>query len=218
MIRSMAGFRIAPLAGILVLTMAACRPGSETTNPTPSASSSTPSSATTSAPSAADPSPSAQGAPAAGDPKWYASAARAPGELASGIGRLRASKARPRNMDAIDAVLDEVASQPATAAGIRSAASILHAAPDKLQDPKWAGSGTAPWAQWLHHGGIAILGDLAQRACASGDRPATAKAIDEIDLPPIFNSGGVDRNAMTEQRERLQKASAACRSKGSLPF
>ena len=117
----------------------------------------------------------------------------------------------PKKPEAVDAVLDDVAQQAASPAGIRTAAQILHDASPKLADPSWAGSGTAPWARWLHVGGIALLADLAQRACAAkpGDKDVV-KAIDDIELPPIFNSGGVDRAQMSAQRDRLRASASGC--------
>lgn len=149
--------------------------------------------------------------PDAAAPKWFASAARAPGALAQRANQLLVRGPRPRNAADVDAVLDQVAAQAPSAAGLRAAADLLQAAPTKLKDPTWAGSGTAPWALWLHHAGIAILADLAQRSCTSNDDAATIeKTVEALALPPIFNSGGVDGTAMAEQRERLRGAVASC--------
>lgn len=151
------------------------------------------------------------------DPRWLSAALRAPPPLAQAArDARRAPRPRaPKSPAAVDAVLDEVAQQSASAAGLRKAAQLLHEGAPKLADPSWAGSGTAPWAMWLHAGGIAILADLAQRACAAspGADKDVLKAIDEIELPPIFNSGGVDRAAMDVQRGRLRAAASGCAAK-----
>jgi hypothetical protein len=150
--------------------------------------------------------------PSGSEPRWLTAASRAPAPLAEEARSARLARANtPRRPGAVDAVLDRVADQEASAAGIREAAQILHDAPPSLSDPKWAGSGTAPWARWLHVGGIALLADLAKRACAArpGDQEVT-KALDAMDLPPIYNSGGVDRAQMDVQRGRIRAAAAGC--------
>jgi hypothetical protein len=155
---------------------------------------------------------SAQPLPVAA-PKWLTRAERAPPSLAKDARDVRLDpRDFPSNAAAIDAVLDDVAAQDASGAGIRAAAGILSGAPPKLNDPRWAGGGGSPrWAIWLHYGGIALLADLAQRACAAHAHDASVlEAIDAIELPPITNSGGIARAQMNEARAHLRGAAAAC--------
>jgi len=168
--------------------------------------------------SASAPAPGAAGvrAPAAGaEPRGLAAASRSPAPLAEAAREVRLAGANmPRNPQAVDAVLDQVAEQEASAPGIRRAAQILQEARATLADRRWAGSGTPPWARWLHVGGIALIADLAQRACRA--RPGDSevkKALDDIELPTISNSGGVDRDRMDAQRERLKAAADGCAGK-----
>lgn len=181
-----------PTLFAVIVLLAACRASSEEK---PSAK------------PAAAPRAAASIVPDAAAPTWLVSAARAPGALAQQANQLLVRGPRPRNVVDVEAVLDEVAAQAASAEGLRKAADMLQAAPTKLRDPSWTGSGTAPWAVWLHHGGIAILADLAQRACTGDD---IEKTVEALPLPPIFNSGGVDATAMAAQRERLRAAASSC--------
>jgi hypothetical protein len=146
-------------------------------------------------------------------PAWLAFAVRAPvvGESARAA---RTGPARkPPKLAEIDAVFDRMTKEPETADGLRAAAKLLEDARPLASDPKWAGSGSSPGAALLHHGGLALLVDLAQRACAAkpGDA-AVGAAADTIPLPRIFDSGGVDRGNAARDRHIVQEAARACGS------
>jgi hypothetical protein len=169
----------------------------------------------------ADPAPSSTSATAAsadGDgapiPAWVASARRAPAELSKPALDSREAPKWPKLRAKVDGILDDAAAQAATADGIRKAASILADGKASTRDPTWAGSGTAPWAVWLHHAGLAILADLVTRACnAKRNDETVVSAIDAIELPPLFNSGGVDRGRAAADRNALRRAGARCGAK-----
>lgn len=159
------------------------------------------------------PEPSAAPASSSASPAWLAFAVRAPviGESAR---TARTGPARkPPKLAEIDAVFDRTTKEPETADGLRAAAKLLEDARPLASDPKWTGSGSSPGAALLHHGGLALLVDLAQRACAAkpGDAGVGAAA-DTIPLPPIFNSGGVDRGTAARDRDLVQEAARGCGS------
>jgi len=172
------------------------------------------SSGTAATTSSASPAPSMSAPPVAassGSPAWLAFASRAPtyGEQAR---TARAGAARkPPTLAEIDALFDRMTKEPETAAGLRAAAKMLEGGKPLASDPTWTGSGTSPGAKLLHHGGMALLVDLTQRACAAnaGDKEI-GKAADSIALPSISHSGGVDRGAAERDRHAVQEAARAC--------
>lgn len=156
----------------------------------------------------------AEARPASGAPAWVASASRAPAELSKPALASRDTPTWPKLRAKVDGILDDAAAQAATVEGITKAATILKDGRTSTSDPSWAGSGTAPWAVWFHHGGLAILGDLVMRACAAKPNDAAVvSAVDAIDIPPMFNSGGVDRGRMAADRNALRRAAARCGAK-----
>lgn len=189
--------KVSGLVGLCVV--AACsRSATPSAEPAPSASAT--------AASASD-----DGTPA---PAWVASARRAPAELAKPAIDSRDAPKWPKLRAKVDGILDDAAAQAATADGIRKAATILADGRASTRDPAWAGSGTAPWAVWLHHAGLAILADLVTRACnAKPNDAAVVSAIDAIELPPLYNSGGVDRGRAAADRNALRRAGARCGAK-----
>lgn len=152
--------------------------------------------------------------PASTTPAWLAVAEPTPlyGDLARSVrvGRQQ----QPTNIAEIDVLLNRMAMQPATADGIRAAAKDL-ADHEKLgADPTWAGSGTSPGAAVLHHGGMALLVERTRRACANAKgNTEIGKAAAEIPTPPIFNSGGIDKNAVEQDRHVLLEAARDCGAK-----
>ncbi|AKV03613.1 hypothetical protein AKJ09_10276 [Labilithrix luteola] len=152
--------------------------------------------------------------PASTTPAWLAVAEPTPlyGDLAHGVRIKRLQQ--PPNVSEIDVLLNRVATQPATAAGIRAAAKDL-ADNEKLgADPTWAGSGTSPGATILHHGGMALLVERTRRACANAKGNAEiGKAAAEIPTPPIVNSGGIDKAAVEQDRHVLLEAARDCGAK-----
>ncbi len=146
-------------------------------------------------------------------PAWLAFAVRAPviGESARAARTGPAPK--PPTLAEIDALFDRMTKEPETADGLRAAAKLLEDGRPLASDRKWAGSGSSPGAALLHHGGLALLVDLAQRACAAkpGDA-AVGAAADTIPLPRIFNSGGSDRGTAARDRHIVQEAARACGS------
>lgn len=147
-------------------------------------------------------------------PAWVAAASRAPAALAKPALESRETPRWPKLRAKVDAILDDAATQAATADGITKAATILKEGRASTTDPTWAGSGTAPWAVWFHHAGLAILADLVTRACAAkANEAAVVSAIDAVDLPPMYNSGGVDRGRMATDRNALRRAGARCGAK-----
>lgn len=100
---------------------------------------------------------------------------------------------------------------PETASGLRDAAKMLEEGRSLAADPKWTGSGTSPGARLLHAGGMALLVDLTQRACAASRGDAeVGRAADTIPLPRTFISGGVDRDAAERDRHAVQEAARSC--------
>lgn len=152
-------------------------------------------------------------APSSDAPAWIAFASRAPmyGEQAREA--RTGSGPKPPTLADIDALFDRMTKQPETAAGVRGAAKMLEEGRPLASDPRWAGSGSSPGATLLHHGGMALLVDLTQRACAANaGNKDIGSAADTVPLPPIFNSGGADRHAAERDRHVLQEAVRACGS------
>jgi hypothetical protein len=172
------------------------------------------SSASATAPPSTTSAPSTSSTAGSGAPAWLAEARGAPlyGGLAQNA-RLGPGR-RPATLAAVDASLDEVARTPSTAIGLRDAAGILERARTTTFDPNWTGSGTSPAGALLHHGGMALLVVHAAVACSGskGDA-AVGRAAAEIPLPPMFGSGGPDKNAVEQDRHVLLEATRACGSK-----
>ena len=146
-------------------------------------------------------------------PPWVAFAERAPllGEQA------KKERHNPRvkqaTLSSIDGLFESVTKEPETGAGLYEAARIIEEGKPLGSDREWSGSGTSPGAVLLHHGGMALLVDLGQRACAArpgDDRVGTAA--DTAPLPPMFNSGGPDKGVAERDRHLLQEATRACGS------
>jgi hypothetical protein len=146
-------------------------------------------------------------------PSWVATAAAAPmlGEQARK--ERQAARVKAATLTSIDNLLDTVASEPATAAGLVEGARVVEEGKALGSDREWAGSGTSPGATLLHHGGMALLLVLGQRACAAkpGDT-AVGAAADTAPLPPLFGPGGLDKTAAERDRHLLQEATRACGS------
>lgn len=201
--------RVVAATAALVASLVACSKPA-TTESTPTAASSSPVAAAASPP-AAPHAPS----PTSAAPAWLTAADRAPlyGKIArrerTGPGR------KPTKLAEIDELLERMTKQPETAEGVREAARMLDDGAKLGRDPSFTGSGTSPGATLLHHGGMAVLIDLTQRACAAkpGDK-AIGAAADTAPLPLMFNSAGRDQDRVEQDRHILQEAAQKC---GSTP-
>jgi hypothetical protein len=106
----------------------------------------------------------------------------------------------------VSKLLDGVAANAASAAGLRAAAAQLDAGQSAGAEKKWAGSGTPPWAALRHDGGVAVLVAIARRACGDGGDVDLAKAAAEVPIPAFYNSGGVDKLRADEDRRAVEGA------------
>lgn len=197
-------------SSIVLLLCLGCPSKPSPSTATTATATSAPSVATADVPSVAPVAPSASAAPVVAGPKWLDAAARAPKELADAA-KSEYSKGSPFRHDAqIDAVLDRVASQEPSGAGLRAAAKILEDNSGAGGDMSWAGSGTSPAGALLHAAGVALLSDLVIRACAANPKDSSlGPAIESLPLPAVYSS--VRDTAQTDRdRDSLRAAAAAC--------
>lgn len=147
-------------------------------------------------------------------PGWVAYAERAPVIGAEARKERQAARLKHPRLVSIDNLFDSMVKEPETADGLIEAARLLEEGRPLGADREWTGSGTSPGARLLHHGGVALLVDLGQRACSAraGDKKIGAAA-DTVPLPPVFGSGGgVDKSVAERDRHLLQEATRACGS------
>ncbi len=143
-------------------------------------------------------------------PAWLDAATRAPEPLATRATNEHARGSPFRHDDVIDPMLDRVAAQEPTAAGIQAAAKILKDNAGAGGDPKWSGSGNSPAGALIHAAGVALLADLVARACAKNPKDAAiGRAVETIATPPWYTSV-VDHAQEERDRDALREAGAAC--------
>jgi len=166
------------------------------------------------APSASSAVASAQPAPLDTHGKWWAIAQRS--KVYTDDRRLDADNAikmvQSPNREIIVRALDDMASEPATAEGLRAASQIARDAQDRVDDTHNPGAKIA-----IATAGLIVLHGIVQKACADhptdmGQLTPLMAAVREMPLPHLEKSDGRTERNILEQEMRTALGDAVMKS------